>query len=389
MSKKYKLFVVQLSEGGINKFRVIDPHVKLAELSDNIDVELGFDGELFSKDFKDVDGIFIHVSMLQIQQIYDRLTQLKNNGVKLFIDVDDYWEYNPTHSNNRVFKTLNLRKKVIDGLRLADLVTTTVPFLYEEVKKFNKNVVIIPNAIDYTEKQFTNKRTESDVVRIGYIGGSSHLEDIRLVRGVMSHLKRLGLKFQMILCGFDSRIKNVETGEVFHDPYQSIWVKMEEQFTDNFNLNDPQFKEYLQEYTQSEYPHQNVMEYKRVWTKPINTYAESYNQMDLVLAPLQDNKFNGSKSQLKLLEASAFSLPVIASEVDPYTIDGVHNENCMLIPSRKEHKLWIKYVEELVRDADKRKRLGNNLHKTMKKYDLSIVTKQREDIYCKNFLDNK
>ncbi len=82
-----------------------------------------------------------------------------------------------------------------------------------------------------------------------------------------------------------------------------------------------------------------------------------------------------------MLEAGAFAKCVIASEVYPYTIDGVHEKNCYLVPEKKEHKLWRKYVVDLINDKEKRDFLGKNLFDTVQKYNLVDVTKKRLEIY--------
>jgi hypothetical protein len=44
-----------------------------------------------------------------------------------------------------------------------------------------------------------------------------------------------------------------------------------------------------------------------------------YNSADAIIVPLVDTKFNGMKSNLKLLEAATKKIPAIASNVEPYT----------------------------------------------------------------------
>ena len=46
-----------------------------------------------------------------------------------------------------------------------------------------KNVVVFPNAIDPTEGQFKQPTIESEKIRVGWLGGSSHLHDLMLLDG--------------------------------------------------------------------------------------------------------------------------------------------------------------------------------------------------------------
>jgi hypothetical protein len=62
----------------------------------------------------------------------------------------------------------------LSNIKTAQYVTTTDIFA-KEIAKFNKNVFILANAVDPTEKQHTKFR-KSERVRIGWLGGSSHLK---------------------------------------------------------------------------------------------------------------------------------------------------------------------------------------------------------------------
>jgi len=47
-------------------------------------------------------------------------------------------------------------------------------------------------------------------------------------------------------------------------------------------------------------------------------YSSNYKYADICVVPLLSTKFNGMKSNLKVLEAAHMGLPVIASNVHPY-----------------------------------------------------------------------
>jgi hypothetical protein len=48
-------------------------------------------------------------------------------------------------------------------------------------------------------------------------------------------------------------------------------------------------------------------------------YGKYYSHIDIVLAPLTETHFNKHKSELKIVEAAAYKLPILVSEVEPYT----------------------------------------------------------------------
>jgi hypothetical protein len=88
--------------------------------------------------------------------------------------------------------------------------------------------------------------------------------------------------------------------------------------------------------------------YRRVWTKPISTYALNYNLFDISLAPL-DEHFNKVKSQLKVIEAG-FHNKAIVQNFGPYQIDLKNSlvfgggfdltANSILVDTAKNGKDW-------------------------------------------------
>ena len=121
----------------------------------------------------------------------------------------------------------------------------------------------------------------------------------------------------------------------------------------------------------------------RRWTEKANTYAQVLDETDIVIAPLDDNKFNQMKSNLKQVECWSRKLPIVCSDIPPYNVHGRHMENCILIPAKKDaYKDWQKYLKNLILDADLRKRLGEQLYEDFKEeYNLANVTKKRAEFY--------
>ena len=152
----------------------------------------------------------------------------------------------------------------------------------------------------------------------------------------------------------------------------------------------PEYKNYLGTFTQGDY--NDIDEpYRRRWTKDINSYATNYNTFDVSLAPLVDSVFNANKSQLKVIEAGFFKKAIIASDVDPFTIDlisavdeGKFNDkgNALLVGSKKNHKDWAKHMKRLVENPNMIEDLGNRLYETVKDtYSLKKVCKDRVEFF--------
>jgi hypothetical protein len=109
--------------------------------------------------------------------------------------LDDYWSPGPHHPAYILIKESGLDKKILENIKMAQYVSTTTPAFANELRKMNPNVIIIPNAIDPTEKQYipNPEPNTSGRVRIGWLGGSSHMLDLEILNGVVNKLKSDGL----------------------------------------------------------------------------------------------------------------------------------------------------------------------------------------------------
>jgi glycosyltransferase involved in cell wall biosynthesis len=171
---------------------------------------------------------------------------------------------------------------------------------------------------------------------------------------------------------------------------ETVWYKYEQFFTDNYKVLSSEYKSYLETFAETPYNDENEP-YRRRWTKNITSYATNYNTFDVSLAPLVDSVFNANKSQLKVIEAGFFKKAIIASDVDPFTIDlisavdeGKFNDkgNALLVGSKKNHKDWAKHMKRLVENPNMIEDLGNRLYETVKDtYSLKKVCKDRVEFF--------
>lgn len=323
---------------------------------------------------------------------------LKDMGIVVIVDIDDYWLPTKEHPIHQIIVREEINKKIIANLREASYVTTTTELFADEIKNINKNVVIFPNAINPNEPQFKHVTPPSDRIRVGWLGGSSHLHDLKLLSGfVDKNHSELKNKVQYVLCGFDTRGTvteiNPKTGEQKKRdilPHETVWVRYEEIFTDNYKIIDSNYRKYLEEFKEYDYQTNDVLPYLRVWTKPVNTYAMNYTKMDISLAPIKNHIFNRVKSQLKVIEAGFYKKALIASDIGPYTIDLKHclnngqftDGNAMLVSENRNHSDWSKFIKKLVNNPNLITDMGERLYETVKdKYDLSNVSKNRAEFY--------
>ena len=323
---------------------------------------------------------------------------LRSLGIIVIVDLDDYWLPTKEHPIHGIIVQNKIDEKIKNNLRAASYVTTTTEIFAEEIKKLNKNVIVFPNAINPKELQFNQPTPPSDKIRVGWLGGSSHLHDLALLGDFVQKNTDINDKLQYVICGFDTRGTVTEINPQTNEqkqrdikPEETVWARYEEIFTSNYKTIDDDYKNFLLQFKELEYNSGNVLPYVRVWTKPVTTYAMNYSKFDISLAPIKNHIFNRMKSQLKVIEAGFYKKALIASEVGPYTIDLVHclkngefNEegNAILIPESRNHSDWSKAIKKLVQNPEMIKELGERLYNTVKdKYDLNVVTKNRAEFY--------
>jgi glycosyltransferase involved in cell wall biosynthesis len=403
--KKLRVLVVPSDRTGVSYFRSTNPHIALENnYPDEFSVDIDYEPQLNDDNWlKQYDIIHYHRTLGSYEQMPQLLQHLDNLGIVTIMDLDDHWSPGLHHPAYHIIKSAGLDTKILGNIKCARNVTTTTSLFAEEIAKYNKNVFVLPNAVEPTEKQFTPNLEKSDRIRIGWLGGSSHLKDLEILSGVVSKLRTDNLidKIQFVLCGFDTRGTHTEIDQATGQqkvrqitPMESVWFRYEKIFTDNYQIVSPEYKSHLMKFTLDEFQNVANEPYRRVWTKPISTYASNYNLFDISLAPLEENIFNKVKSQLKVIEAGFHHKAIIAQDFGPYKIDlknaiqygGGFDEtaNGILIDSKKNHKDWYSSLKKLITNPEIIPVLQENLYNTVKDtYSMNKVTEDRKQLYLK------
>ena len=265
---------------GVSFHRLYTPYVKI-QIDYGITVDVSVDqNEWADLPFEKYDCVVFNRWLGKLQ--YNILPILAKKKIPFICDNDDYWvlpRYNPAYQFYRAY----LKNGVKDAIAYADAVTCTTPQLADKIREFNPNVFILPNAVDTIQRQWT--ATAEHPPTIGWLGGISHLEDLKLLSGQIKPIcEKYGYRF--LMCGFHENVR--------------IWHEMEKAITGESRKNRPSWFE-TREGTRAD------------------IYGIYYAEMDIALAPLTKSKFNRYKSELKILEAAAYKLPIVCSAVEPYT----------------------------------------------------------------------
>jgi glycosyltransferase involved in cell wall biosynthesis len=265
---------------GVAFHRLYTPYARL-QLDHDVTVDICQNPDLYADlQFEKYDCVIFNRWLGKLQ--YNVLPLLAQKGIPYICDNDDYWVI-PRHNPAYPFYREYLKNSVKDAIHYADAVQVTTPQLLKPVKEINDKAYIIPNALDLVQMQW---RTETPhPPTIGWVGGISHLEDLKLLSGQIAPLCEK-YNFRFLMCGFHERTQ--------------IWADMERAITGKGRHERPKWFE------------------TREGTRP-DIYGVFYSEIDIVLAPLKDEKFNRYKSELKILEAAAYKRPIVVSDVEPYT----------------------------------------------------------------------
>jgi glycosyltransferase involved in cell wall biosynthesis len=239
------------------------------------------------------------------QEIDTLWYNLKQSGVKLVWETDDdLW--NLDESNPARLQISDMTRYWMESaLGHAHLVTTTVPHLAEQMRRFNPNVMVIPNAVD--PALITTERKRAEKLTIGWAGGSSHHEDFQSVIGALRQVT-------------DHR------GDI---DFHSVGMDYGKDFGLNRNRHTP-------------------------WRESMLEYYSGID-FDIGIAPLLDTPFTRSKSPIKAIEYNALGIPVIASNNGPYrdyVVDGV---NGFLCDTEAE---WVDRLNLLIEDTELRESMA-------------------------------
>ena len=200
--------------------------------------------------------------------------------------------------------------------------------------------------------------------RIGWAGGIHHEEDVKEFRAVaMGVNAKMGI--HNVSWNFFGRPPK---GEKKDDWQQDVWNNYEKSLSFGVKGNS------------------NVLFHGAA---PSHDYGHFFRGLDIVIAPLQDNAFNDSKSEIKAMEAGRYGVPLVASDVGCYDELIKNGETGFLIPADNPRSEWVRALTRLCKDKALSKQMGQNLKKvTDEYYDINNVVGGRLELY-KQVMDIK
>jgi len=322
--------------------------VRLGQYLPHFNVEV-FVGTLvwYYTEFKVVsdDGTRHDVDVIIMQRLMHdglggHINKAKAVGQTIINDVDDwYWGLDPnnmaykaSHPKHNKQENTNYYREVIAA---SSLVTTSTPFLYDKMSKWNKNVLLLPNTVDTNAFKKHDHTVNEDVV-VGWVGSTAHRSgDLQQLRGILTTTQTT-----------TTHVSYLHGGHHDSSPSFANEAGVPEHLVKTIPACDPQ-----------DYP--NLL------------------QMDIGLAPLRDTPFNHAKSEIKLLEYSASGIPWIASALPSY--ESLRKEfGCGRTASRP--KDWIRHLKHLTASRELRQEEGDRLYELVKARDVANGGKRWNEV---------
>ena len=328
--------------GGVGYYRIIQPSKRIKGHDVTlVGMKLTKKGESrdqrWDRIFKEYD-VFWTTYFYDAEEASSMYYHRDKYKKKVVIDLDDdYLAIFPSHPLYDVMKETKKNRAFCSTiLSFADVITVSTEPLKQKIQQhmkkvygLDKKVIVIPNMNDIQDWNYKSAKKNKNKIVIGYSGSYSHDDDLKMVfpaiAKIMDKYKNVYFESLGAVGNENLQLYNVfsEDAKTRCDILPSTWT----------------FKEYPK--------HLASMKW------------------DIGICPLISHPFTESKSHIKWLEYSCYSIPTIASRIYPYFV------NCFGIDIIKDMETgllvkpseWFEALEKLILDKELRERLGKNARK--------------------------
>jgi len=264
-------------------------------------------------------------------------------GIPLVVDVDDYaFDLDPSnpaygfagmqdvegiwHDGVQYSKSVVMQDHArwLTIMQHCDALTVTQKKLGDMYAPFigHDRIWVLPNSLDLSYYKPWKRRAPDDEIRIGWQGGSSHHEDLKLLVKPLKRIVADHPKAKVVFLGSISKELRKELPDIEHHP----WVDTDTFYTKLGSLD-----------------------------------------LDIGLCPVADTNFNRGKSNLKMIEYGASGTPSVCSTIPdgPYNsplgfdADGVDR----ILVENNEHD-WYNAINNLIVNKELRDKIGAGAKET-------------------------
>lgn len=302
------VLAVNVNWTGCGNYRVIQPLQALER-------DLLAEGALKHVDFNLADVAQLQPDTVILQGIWnqDGIVEKMERarrvfGARILMDFDDYNFNIPVHNQHKKHFPKEAARKMRRSIEAADgLIVSTQP-LAEEMSLFHPHVHVVHNRLDARDwLHLSSQRRTGRKVRVGWAGGSSHTGDLMVIRELVAALQDevewvfMGMKPQGVRSEFHTGV-----------PFEQYPAKLA-------SLN-----------------------------------------LDLAVVPLEINRFNECKSNLRLMELGILGVPIVCTDIEPY--------RCGLPVTRVRNRFkdWHDAVREHLNDRNASEQAGDALRQAVR-----------------------
>lgn len=283
-SDKFGVITVTSDPGGCGFYRIHQPYKVLRSKFD-----INWSDNLVTDDFNTDVVVIQRGYSVEVRNFVKHVKANRKDGLpKFLLELDDdvlsVPEENDFYDH---YSDSAIQAGYREMMQIVDAVTVSTEYLADVVRKHTEApVFVLPNRVPnrlynaFTERSYPwNRPSDQRALRMLWSGSPTHRGDIdHMVAGITKYLQRYP-DAELHLMGADYSDlfpKNMKKRMAYHG-----WVA-------------------------------GVTEYHKL-------LVQVALHCDVMLAPLDDNRFNKSKSNLRLIEAGAIGLPAVASNVGPYS----------------------------------------------------------------------
>ena len=363
LGRKLRILVAPANKGGCSFYRAWNPFEKVQELYSGAvefrfnENPLNIDREKMEEreDKEDLDwcDVFFTQNLANFggPATIRYVGLAKERGKFVWYDTDDLLtNIYDDHRLKGVYEQNNLQEITKAIYHHSDLVSVTQHKFAERIYPYcTANLVVLKNQIDYSLPAWNRPKqyiqTKRDRVKVGWVAGIHHEADIKEFARVPAFVnKRVGTN--RIFWGMYGRPPvdpNWTEEQKQKDKWQQdVWDNYVRTFKTGMTGKD-----------------NNVMVYNAL---PSTHYGMMYTNIDLSIAPLQNNEFNDSKSDIKVAECGRYKVPLVATDVGCYSDTIKNGETGYLISPDAPPSEWVRVLTKMAKDPLWVKEMGENLH---------------------------
>lgn len=261
-----------------------------------------------------LDMMIIQRDAIPASEVDLLIRKIDQYKIPYIYEIDDLlWGLPESHTDHSIDAA---QVKAIKKLATnANLVTTSTEVLAENLKKFNKEILVIPNShskslwlkpipASYLQRVTKENNLSTDKTRILYMGTKSHASDLKLVVSAFEKLCEIYPDLEIIQIGGGTLLPNAR------------------------ELNVPNDSKTYPEFV--------------TWFRAI------CSRITIAIAPLEQNTFNASKSDIKMMDYGFGGVPAVYSDAGPYASSIDDGRTGLL--ARNTTNSWVDAIKKLLSD---------------------------------------